>query len=150
MKLCLFEPEIPQNVGTLLRLAACLGVHVDIIEPCGFPWSMAKLRRAGMDYLEQAPKTLWPSWGAYRAATTGRVIYLTPHAPQAYCDFEFQADDTLLLGKESTGVPAEIAATIPHRVTIPMRPEMRSLNVAVAAAMVLGEALRQTQGFPRR
>lgn len=148
MKLCLFEPEIPQNVGTMLRLGACLGVHVDIIEPCGFVWSGTHLRRAGMDYLEDASKTLWPSWAAYRAAPQGRLVYLTPHTPFAYYDFVFQPGDTLLLGKESTGLPETLAEEIPHQVTIPMRPEMRSLNVAVSAAMVLGEALRQTRGFP--
>lgn len=148
MRIALYEPDIPQNVGTIIRLGACLGVPVDLVEPLGFVWSDTRLRRAGMDYLDLAEVARHPSWTAFRAARPGRLVLLTRHAPTPYADFRFAAGDTLLLGRESAGVPPHIHAAADARVTVPLRPGRRSLNVAVVAAMVLGEALRQVGGFP--
>ena len=148
MRLALYQPDIPQNAGALLRLGACLGVPLDIIEPCGFLFDDRRLRRAGMDYLERATLVRHPSWQAYRAARTDRLILLTTQGTQAYVDFAFRAGDTLLLGRESAGVPEEVHAAAAARLAIPMRPGLRSINVALAGAMVLGEALRQTRKFP--
>ena len=148
MRLALFEPDIPQNCGTLLRLAACLGLGVDIIEPCGFLWNDRRLRRAGMDYLTGVEVTRHSSWEAFRRTARSRLLLLTTSAKQRYADFTFRHDDTLLLGRESAGVPDEVHEAASARLRIPMRPGLRSLNVALAAAMVLGEALRQTEGFP--
>ncbi|MFM9844030.1 MAG: tRNA (cytidine(34)-2'-O)-methyltransferase [Dongiaceae bacterium] len=155
IRLALFEPDIPQNVGTLLRLAACLDLAVEIIEPCGFVFSDSRLRRAGMDYLVAARRRHHNSWDAYlreRAANAaaGRLLLLTTRAATAYTDFVFAAGDTILLGRESGGVPPAVHEAADALITIPMRPEMRSLNVAVAGAMVIGEALRQLKGFPVR
>ncbi len=151
MRLALFEPDIPQNTGALLRLGACLGVPVDIIEPCGFLWSDAKLKRAGMDYLDLAAITRHASWEAFqRAIEGGRLVLLTTKAAQPYLDFAFAASDILLLGRESAGVPDEVHASADARLLIPMRTGLRSLNVAMAGAIVLSEALRQTGGFPTR
>jgi tRNA (cytidine/uridine-2'-O-)-methyltransferase len=148
MRLALYQPDIPQNCGTLLRLAACLGVAVDIIEPCGFLWNDRLLRRAGMDYLAEVEVARHPSWQAYRCQSRGRLILLTTKAAHAYSGFLFRADDNLLAGRESAGVPPEVHEATNESVRIPMRPGLRSINVAVAAAMVLGEAMRQTGGFP--
>jgi tRNA (cytidine/uridine-2'-O-)-methyltransferase len=148
MRLALFQPDIPQNAGALLRLGACLGVPVDVIEPCGFLIDDKRLRRAGMDYLAQAEWRRHRSWSAFRAATRGRIVLLTTGGEIAYHRFAFAADDTLMVGRESAGVPPEVAASCAARLRIPMRPGMRSLNVALAAALGLGEALRQTEGFP--
>jgi tRNA (cytidine/uridine-2'-O-)-methyltransferase len=148
MRLALFEPDIPQNCGTLLRLAACLGLGVDIIEPCGFLWDDRRLRRAGMDYLADVAVTRHASWDAFRAGFAGRLVLLTTRAERPYADFAFAPDDTLLVGRESAGVPAAVHEAAGARLRIPMRANARSLNVALAAAMVLGEALRQTKGFP--
>jgi tRNA (cytidine/uridine-2'-O-)-methyltransferase len=148
MRLALFEPDIPQNCGTLLRLAACLGLAVDIIEPCGFLWDDRRLRRAGMDYLESVAVTRHSSWATFRASFAGRLVLLTTRAEAPYAAFAFRPDDTLLVGRESAGVPAAVHAAAGARLRIPMRAGTRSLNVAIAAAMVLGEALRQTKGFP--
>jgi tRNA (cytidine/uridine-2'-O-)-methyltransferase len=150
MRLALYEPDIPQNTGTMLRLAACLGLGVDIIEPCGFVLSDARLRRAGMDYLEAVEMTRHESWAAFRAARAagGRLVLLTTRARVRYTDFAFAAGDTLLLGRESAGVPDSVHAGVDAGIRIPLRPGQRSLNVALAAAMVAGEALRQTGGFP--
>lgn len=150
MRLALYQPDIPQNAGTLLRTAACLGVGVDIIEPCGFLFDDRRLRRAGMDYLVGVDLVRHPSWEAYCAARRpGRLVLLTTQAAAPYGHFDFRADDTLLLGRESAGVPDAVHAAADARLLVPMRPAFRSLNVAMAAAMVLGEALRQTDGFPR-
>jgi tRNA (cytidine/uridine-2'-O-)-methyltransferase len=153
MRLALYEPDIPQNTGTILRLSACLGVAVDIVEPCGFVFDDRRLRRAGMDYLDAVDLTRHSSWNAYRiwragSDRAGRLILLTTKGDTPYTGFSFAASDTLLLGRESGGVPPEVHEAAEARLLIPMRPGLRSLNVAVAAAMVLGEALRQTQGFP--
>lgn len=150
MRLVLFEPDMPPNVGTLLRLGACLGVPVDVIEPCGFPYDDRKVRRAAMDYLAHAEIVRHDSWDVYRAqAWSGRLVLLTTKATIAYTDFRFAPDDRLMVGRESAGVPDSVAEFCDARVVIPLRAGMRSLNVAVAAAMVLGEACRQTEVFAR-
>jgi tRNA (cytidine/uridine-2'-O-)-methyltransferase len=152
VRLALFEPDIPQNTGTLLRAAACLAVPVDVIEPCGFVFSDRRLRRAGLDYLGRVALTRHVSWQAFRAARAtapaGRLVLLTTRAPVPYTRFQFQAGDVLLVGRESAGVPEEVAHAADARVRVPMAPGTRSLNVAIAAVMVLGEALRQLDGFP--
>ena len=145
MRLALYEPDIPQNAGAILRLGACLGVAVDIIEPCGFLWEDRRLKRAGMDYLELAACTRHGSWERYLADRgAGRLLLLTSRGDVAYHRFAFRADDTLLLGRESAGAPEAVHARADARLVVPMRPGARSLNVALAAALVLGEALRQT------
>lgn len=149
MRLALYQPDIAPNAGTIIRLSACLGVDVDIIEPCGFIWSDRKLRRAGMDYLELARVTRHDSWDTYRGTRdSGRLVLLTTAGDQAYTDFVYRADDTLMLGRESAGVPDAVHGAADARLQVPMAAGARSLNVALAAAMVLGEALRQTGGFP--
>ena len=155
MRLALFEPDIPQNAGTILRLAACLGVAVDVIEPCGFIFDDRRLRRAGMDYLDHAEVTRHSSWDGYQKARLGRtavtrLILLTTQGDVSYLDFAFRPDDTLLLGRESSGAPPAVHAAADARLRIPMQPGRRSLNVALAAAMVLGEALCQTGLHPTR
>lgn len=148
MRLVLFQPDIPQNTGTLLRLAACLGIGVDVIEPCGFVLDDRRMRRAGMDYLDQVDFGRHASWDAYRAAPAlGRLVLLTTKADTRYPDFDFAAEDRIMVGQESGGVPADVAAFCDARLRIPMQPGLRSINVALAASMVLGEALRQTRGF---
>ena len=151
MRLALFEPDIPQNTGALLRLGACMDVAVDIIEPCGFVLDDARLRRAGMDYLEKVRMTRHSGWEHFIAARgpdDGRLVLLTTAGDVSYTGFRFDAADTLLVGRESAGVPISVHRAADARVTIPMQPGLRSLNVALAAAMVLGEALRQTKRFP--
>ena len=151
MRLALYEPDIPQNTGTLLRTAACLGVPVDVIEPCGFVFDDRHLRRAGMDYLAHVEMCRHASWRAFLEAHSGdakRLVLLTSAAVTPYTAFRFRGDDTLLVGRESAGVPKSVHGAADARVRVPMAAGMRSLNVAVAAAMVLGEALCQTGGFP--
>lgn len=153
MRLALYQPDIPQNCGAVIRLAACLGVGLDIIEPCGFLLDDRRLRRAGLDYHELAAVTRHPSWHAFRtgrqaAPPAGRLLLLTTAGDCPYTGFAYRVDDVLLLGRESAGVPAEVHAAADARLVIPLRPGCRSLNVAQAAAMALGEALRQTGGFP--
>lgn len=153
MRLALYEPEIPQNTGTLLRLAACLGVGVDLIEPFGFIWTDSKLKRAGMDYLDQVHikrHTSWQAFCAQRVHETPppRVVLLTPHTSTLYHEFTFAPHDILMLGRESDGVPDAVHAACEAHVRIPMKPGLRSMNVALAGALVLGEALRQTGQLP--
>jgi tRNA (cytidine/uridine-2'-O-)-methyltransferase len=148
MRLALFEPDIPQNAGSLIRLGACLGVPVDIIEPCGFLFSTAALRRSGMDYLELADVTRHASWEAFRRTPRGRLVLLTARAEAPYTDFAFAPGDTILLGRESAGAPAHVHEAADARLRIALKPGLRSINVAQAGAMALGEALRQTRGFP--
>lgn len=152
MRLVLFEPDIPQNAGALLRTAACLGVPVDLIEPCGFILSDRHFRRAGLDYLDRVTLARHASWRAFQESRgrsgCNRLVLLTTHAVTPYIAFSFQENDGLLVGRESSGVPEAIHAAADARLRVPMRPHARSLNVAVAAAMVLGEALRQTGRFP--
>ena len=154
VRLALYEPDIPQNAGSLMRLGACLGVGIDIIEPCGFLLSDRNFRRAGMDYLKSADICRHPSWARFHQDFTAqpgphRLVLLTTKADMAYCHFRFAPGDTLLVGRESAGVPQEVHGAADARLLIPLRPGLRSLNVAQAAAMVLGEALRQTALFPK-
>jgi tRNA (cytidine/uridine-2'-O-)-methyltransferase len=148
MRLALFEPDIPQNTGALIRLCACFGVPLDVIEPCGFLWSDAKMKRAGMDYLGKASIRRHDSWAAFTTAMDGRLVLLTTKADRPYTDFAFSPSDILLLGRESAGVPDFVHAAAQARLTIPMRPGLRSLNVAMAGAIVLAHALHQTGGLP--
>ena len=144
MRLALYQPEIPQNVGTLIRLGACVGVPIDIIEPTGFVWSDKHLKRAGMDYADLANVERFESWDVYKnLRTTQRIVLLDTKAEQSYWDFTFQPDDILMVGRESSGVPEDVYQSIPNRVLIPMLPDRRSLNMAIAGAMVLAESLRQ-------
>ena len=148
MRLVLFQPDIPQNAGALMRLAACLGLPLDIIEPCGFLLDDRRLRRAGMDYLDLLDRTIWPGWEDYRSADhAGRLVLLTTAGDTGYTAYRFAAQDRLLVGRESAGVPPEVHASADARLVIPMKPGARSLNVALAAAMAIGEALRQTGGM---
>lgn len=154
MRLALFQPDIPQNCGALIRLAACLGVGLDIIEPCGFLLDDRRLKRAGLDYHALAEVQRHRSWQAFWSArqasqpAAGRLLLLTTAGDRPYTDFRYRAGDVLLLGRESAGVPPEVHAAADARLVIPMQAACRSLNVAQAGAMVLGEALRQTGGFP--
>ena len=148
MRIALFQPDIPQNTGTILRLAACLGIQAHIIEPAGFPTTDRALRRAGMDYLDQVEIVRHASWRAFeawRAAEQVRLLLFTTGASVSYLDYMFQPSDLLLFGRESSGVPQEVHAAADARLVIPMRPGLRSLNVAVAASMVIGEAMRQAR-----
>ena len=150
IEIALFQPDIPQNTGTILRMAACLGVTTHVIGPTGFDMSDRSLRRAGMDYLEMANIVRHVSWDgfvAYRAAERRRVILMTTKAGEAYGKFGFAEDDILLFGRESAGVPDRVRDAADARLIIPMQPGLRSLNVAMAVAMTTGEALRQTDGF---
>ncbi len=149
MRIALFQPDIPQNAGAALRLAACLGVPVDIIEPAGFALGNPRFRRAGMDYIDQVDISRHISWDTYRqTALPGRLVLLTTGATQRHVDFDFAPDDTLIVGRESDGVPEDIHALADARLRVPMRPQIRSLNVVTALAIVLGEAMRQLDGFP--
>lgn len=151
LRLALYQPDIPQNAGTLLRLSACLGVAVDIIEPCGFVLDERKIRRAGMDYMDQARYLRHSSWEAFAAALAAegrRLVLLTTGAKTRHDRFSFRAGDTIMVGRESSGVPPAVAAAAQARLRIPMQAGARSLNVALAAAMVTAEALRQLDGFP--
>ncbi|MEA2937410.1 MAG: tRNA (cytidine/uridine-2-O-)-methyltransferase [Alphaproteobacteria bacterium] len=151
MRIALYEPDIAQNTGTILRLAACLGVEAHIIEPAGFPTSDRAFRRAGMDYLDQVAilrHDTWDAFEAWRRDAGGRLILFTTQANTCYLAHAFRGDDILLFGRESAGVPAAVHAAADARLVIPMRAGLRSLNVAMTAAMAVGEALRQTNGFP--
>lgn len=149
MEIALYQPDIAANAGTLARLCACMGKPLHIIEPAGFAWNDSKLRRAGMDYLDVVAIRRSPSFEAFcQAQARRRLLLLTTRATLPYTAFAFQPGDILLLGRESAGVPDSVHAACDARLTIPMVAGVRSLNVAVAAAMVLGEALRQTGGFP--
>lgn len=149
VRLCLYEPEIPQNTGTLLRLAACLDVGIDIIEPCGFIWNNRRLKRAGMDYIDAVDLKRHDSFEAFKSQKKGRLVLLTPHTTNTLPSFKFEKDDLLLLGRESNGVPESVATVCEETVRIPMNPNMRSLNIALAGAIVLSEALRQTGSYPK-
>jgi tRNA (cytidine/uridine-2'-O-)-methyltransferase len=150
MRIALYQPDIPQNAGTILRLAACLGVEAHIVEPAGFPTSDRAFRRAGMDYLDQVTIVRHGSFAGFEAwrRTAGAALVLfTTRGDASYLERAYRPDDVLLFGRESAGVPEEVHAAADARLLIPMRTGLRSLNVAVAAAMALGEALRQTGGF---
>lgn len=151
MRLALYEPDIPQNTGTILRLCACLGLEAHIIEPAGFPVSDRAFRRAGMDYLDRVALTRHPSFAAFEEWRQGAgltLTLLTTAAERSYLDHRFGAGEVVLLGRESAGVPEAVHRAADARLKVPIRADMRSLNVAMAAAMVAGEALRQTGGFP--
>lgn len=148
MRLALFQPDQPGNVGALVRLGACLGVPLDIIEPCGFPFSLRAVKRSALDYGEHADLTAHVDWESFRAARPGRLILLTTKGSVAHTAADYRPDDILLVGQESVGAPEHVHAAAGLRVRIPLAPGLRSLNVAIAAAIVLGEALRQTEGFP--
>ncbi|MGA3304109.1 MAG: TrmH family RNA methyltransferase [Methylovirgula sp.] len=146
LTLALYQPDIPQNCGTMLRLCACLGLDAAIIEPAGFPVSDRAFRRAGMDYLGHvsiARHVNFEGFEAWRRAAGRRLVLLSTKAAGPYCDFAFHEGDILLVGRESSGVPEDVHAAADARIVIPMQPGLRSLNVAVAAAMVVGDALRQ-------
>lgn len=155
MRIALFQPDIPQNTGTLLRLGACLDIELDIIEPCGFIFSEANLKRAGMDYLHLVKYRRHDSWNdflEYRKSHSkeyGRLVLLTTKSDKPYFDFEFKENDIILLGRESAGVPDEVHKIVDERLVIPMNENARSINVAVSATMVIGEAMKQTKLFPK-
>jgi len=152
MRIALYEPDIPQNTGTILRLCACLGVETHIIEPAGFPVTDRAFRRAGMDYLDRVALTRHGSFAAFegwRARERLTLVLLTTTTERSYLDHTYRDDQVLLFGRESAGVPEPVHKAADIRLRVPMRPDMRSLNVAMAAAMVVGEALRQTGGLPR-
>jgi tRNA (cytidine/uridine-2'-O-)-methyltransferase len=149
VEIALYQPDIAPNVATILRMCACFGLTCRIIEPAGFVMTDSAFRRAGMDYLEKAALVTDASWIAFRGATAGRrSVLLTTTASLPYVHFAFRPDDIILMGRESSGVPDHVHEAVEARVTIPMRPGLRSLNVALACAMVTGEALRQTEDFP--
>ncbi|AZO11829.1 MULTISPECIES: tRNA (cytidine(34)-2'-O)-methyltransferase [unclassified Mesorhizobium] len=146
LRIALYQPDIAGNTGTILRFAACLDLGVDIIEPAGFPLSDRTLKRAGMDYLEMAALSRHADWHAFedwRRTNARRLVLLTTKAAIPYTDFAFAAGDVLLFGRESAGVPEQVHQAADARLTIPMRPGARSINVALSVAMVAGEALRQ-------
>ncbi len=147
MRLALYQPDIPQNAGAMIRLAACLGVGLDVIEPCGFTFTDRQLKRSAMDYAPLVDVRRHASWDSFRLARGGRLVLLTTAGRIAYTEAAYAADDVLLVGRESAGVPDTVHAAADLAVRVPMRDGARSLNVALAAGLVLGEALRQTGGF---
>ena len=152
MQIALFQPDIPQNAGTILRLCACLDVAAHIIEPAGFPVSDRHFRRAGMDYLDQVSIMRHDSWSKFeqwRKDGGYRLILFTTKGARSYLDYHYGATDILLFGRESAGVPDDVAGAADARLVIPIKPGLRSLNIAVASAMALGEALRQTGSAPK-
>tara|TARA_B100001248_G_scaffold115549_1_gene86469 strand:- start:374 stop:823 length:450 start_codon:yes stop_codon:yes gene_type:complete len=145
MRLALFQPDIPQNTGAIIRLTACFGIPLDIIEPCGFILSDTKLRRSGMDYLNLANIERHISWDAFiKERNQSRLVLITTRAEDSLKQFTFDDNDTLILGRESSGVPQAVHNAIPEKVRIPMDKKARSLNVSIAAGIILWEALRQT------
>jgi len=148
MRLALYEPEIAGNVGAVLRLGACLGVAVDLIEPMGFIWDDRRVRRAAMDYIDHVSVTRHRTFEAFRASIgAARLVLFTTKVAHSAYDFAFLPDDVLLFGKESAGVPAEVADACTAKMRLPIRTEVRSMNLAMAAGLALGEALRQTGGL---
>ncbi|HLH87896.1 MAG TPA: tRNA (cytidine(34)-2'-O)-methyltransferase [Xanthobacteraceae bacterium] len=150
MRIALFEPDIPQNTGTILRLAACMGIEAHLIEPAGFPTSDRAFRRAGMDYLDQVElvrHVSWDAFAAWRQAQGLRLVLFTTRAATSYLDHVYETRDILLFGRESSGVPQAVHAAAEVRLKVPLRPTMRSLNVAMTCAMAVGEALRQMGGM---
>jgi tRNA (cytidine/uridine-2'-O-)-methyltransferase len=148
MRIALYQPDIPQNAGTILRLCACFGIEAHIIEPAGFPATDRAFRRAGMDYLDAVTMKRhrsWPDFETWRRIEHSRLVLFTTAGSASYLDFGYRTGDILLFGRESAGVPPEVHATADARLRIPMRQGFRSLNVAVAAAMAVGEAIRQTK-----
>ena len=149
MRLALYQPDIPQNVGAAIRVAACFGAELDIIEPCGFPLKAREIKRVAMDYGSLVEPSIHGSWSAFaHAQQSSRMILLTTKSDEAIWDFSFQPDDTLIMGRESAGAPDEIHSQVDARLTIPLAPDARSLNVVVAAGVALAEARRQL-GWPQ-
>lgn len=149
MRIALFEPEIAGNVGAVLRLGACMGAPVDLIEPMGFAWDDRRVRRAAMDYIDHVSVTRHAGFDAFRATLGGaRLVLLTTKASHSVYSFAFRPDDVLLFGKESAGTPEPVAAQCTAHIRLPMRPQVRSMNLAMAAGLTLGEALRQTGQLP--
>lgn len=148
IKIALYQPDIPQNVGAAMRLCACLGMDLEIIEPCGFPWDPKKIGKTALDYQEAAQLNRHSSWDAFlETYPDRRLILMTTKASQPYIGFEFQPGDILLAGRESSGVPEHVHEAAHGRVLIPMQEGLRSLNIINATSMIAGEALRQTKGF---
>ncbi len=146
IKIALFQPCIPQNVGAMMRLGACMGVRIEIIEPCGFPWDEKKMQRAGMDYMSAVDYTRHSSWDSFlEDRGEGRLVLMSTKAETSYLDFEFSNQDVLLAGNESSGAPDFVHAAADARIAIPIKPGLRSLNIVNATSMILGEALRQTE-----
>jgi tRNA (cytidine/uridine-2'-O-)-methyltransferase len=149
MRIALFEPEIAQNVGAVLRLGACMGVAVDLIEPLGFAWDDRRVRRTAMDYIDHVEVARHPDFDTFRNSIgERRLLLFTTKGSQSSYAFRYEADDVLLFGKESAGVPPSVAESCDARLRIPLRPEVRSLNLATSTALALGEALRQTSTLP--
>lgn len=149
MRIALFEPEIAANVGAILRLGACLGAAVDLVEPMGFEWDDRRVRRVAMDYIDHVDITRHADFDAFRTFTgSQRMVLFTTKSSHSVYEFDFMPDDVLVFGKESAGVPAFVADACSARVRIPMRPQVRSMNLATSAAIALGEALRQTATLP--
>ena len=148
MRIALYEPEIAGNVGAIMRLGACMGVGIDLIEPMGFDWDDRRVRRTAMDYIDHVDVTRHAGFDAFRTTTPGRLILFTTKGEASPYDFAFADDDILLFGKESGGVPAEVAAKADAMLRIPIRPQVRSFNLATSASLALGEALRQTGKLP--
>lgn len=149
MRIALFEPEIPGNVGAVMRLAACLGAGVDLIEPMGFIWNDRRVRRAAMDYIDHVEVARHAGFAAFRASIgKARLVLFTTKASHSAYDFSFHTDDVLLFGKESAGVPGAVSEACDERLRLPIRAEVRSMNLATAAALALGEALRQVRQLP--
>lgn len=149
MRVALFEPEIAGNVGAVLRLGACMGIAVDLIEPMGFAWDDRRVRRTAMDYIDHVEVARHPDFSAFQASRPGaRLILFTSKATRSAYDHAFTASDILLFGKESAGVPSDIAEQCAVHLRIPMHPQVRSLNLATSAALAVGEALRQTDALP--
>ena len=154
MRLILFQPDIAQNTGTMMRLCACVNLGIDIIEPCGFIFNDKAMRRAGMDYLDMVDYRRHNSWADFlqyrenHPEEYGRIVLMTTKASIPYFDFEFKEDDVILMGRESAGVPEEVHKLVDAKVVIPMNEKARSINVAVSATMVIGESLRQCNLFP--
>lgn len=147
VSIALYQPDIPQNVGAMMRLAACMGVELHIIEPCGFPWDERKIRRSGLDYVDTMNYARHESWAKFLQSTAGRrLVLLTTKTAKPYCNFEFQDGDILVAGRESAGVPDDVHNAVHARLLIPTTGSARSLNVVNATSMVLGEALRQIHG----
>jgi tRNA (cytidine/uridine-2'-O-)-methyltransferase len=150
IEIALYQPDIAANAGTVMRLAACFGLRVAVIEPAGFTWSDSSLKRAGLDYLDKAELIRDSSWEIFRQRTAGRrLVLMTTKAAMPYHDFRFVTGDVIVMGRESAGVPGEVHQAAAARLLIPMRPGLRSINVALACAMATGEALRQLESFPR-
>ena len=149
MRIALYQPEIAGNVGAVLRLAACMAVPVDIIEPAGFVFSDARMKRAGMDYIEQVAITRHDDWVAFCATIAGRLVLMTTKGSQSIYQTTFAPTDILLFGRESAGVPAEVAAACAMRIRIPMAPAARSLNLGMSVGIAVAEALRQTGRLPQ-